>query len=61
MRPNVPFKESFLYAHALGALKAEPGWTVRMYAVYNDLDQETTEKLLVALRESGELSEKQLR
>lgn len=37
--------ENYLEQHALRALKAEPTWTVSMYAAYNDLSDETTEEL----------------
>lgn len=36
---------TFLEDHALRSLKAEPTWTVTMYAAYNDLTDETVEEL----------------
>lgn len=50
---------SFLEAHALRALKAEPTWTLTMYCVYNDLSDATCEELRKALR--GKLPAAQLR
>ena len=37
--------ENFLESHALESLKAEPTWTLSMYAAYNDLEEDTTERL----------------
>lgn len=42
--------KNFLEGHALEALRAEPTWTVDMYAVYNDLTDETTEELRAFLQ-----------
>lgn len=56
--PEHPIRSSFLYAHALVALRREPSWTVSMYATLNDLTDETTEELRAALR--GELPDTQV-
>jgi hypothetical protein len=38
-------EETFLYAHCKAALSAEPSWTVRMYGVFNDLDEDDIKDL----------------
>jgi hypothetical protein len=37
--------KNFLERHALESLRAEPGWTLRMYCALNDLSDETRRSL----------------
>lgn len=38
-------KQSFLYQHCLRGLTADPTWSLRMYVVFNDLDDDTEAEL----------------
>jgi hypothetical protein len=41
---------NFLEEHVLEMLTLEPTWTLNMYAVYNDLSEEITERLRTFLK-----------
>lgn len=45
-----PEPSNFLEQHALLALRAEPTWTLAMYAALNDLSDQTVSKLREFLR-----------
>ena len=51
LRAQTRGPQNFLEQHALKALKAEPTWTITMYAVYNDLSDELTEELRKFLKQ----------
>lgn len=44
-------REPFYIAHCRAVLEAEPEWTIRMYCVLNDLDDDTEDELRQALPE----------